>query len=199
MALALVVVAHPSAASFSHALGEAAASELRDQRWQIVLHDLYAEHFDPVQPTGEAGNRISSDERVEAHCRHLAAADLIVVAHPNWWGQPPAIMKGWIDRVFRPGVAYDYPAGVGPEGEPAGLLRAKAALVFNTSNTPAERETAVFGDPLDALWKRCVFGLCGVKTVERRMFGPISSSTPQQRHAWLGEARGLVRKHVIIA
>jgi putative NADPH-quinone reductase len=67
---------------------------------------------------------------VEAHCRHLARADLILVFHPNWWGQPPAILKGWIDRVFRPGVAYDYPASAGPESAVTGLLRAKAALAI---------------------------------------------------------------------
>ena len=71
---------------------------------------------------------------------------LILIFHPNWWGQPPAILKGWIDRVFRLGVAYDYPPDVGPEGAPTGLLRATCGLVFNTSNTPWEREVAVFGN-----------------------------------------------------
>jgi NAD(P)H dehydrogenase (quinone) len=67
--------------------------------------------------------------------------------------QPPAIMKGWIDRVFRPGVAYDYPPGVGPGGALIGLLRARCALVFNASNTPWDRELAAFGNPLERLWK----------------------------------------------
>jgi NAD(P)H dehydrogenase (quinone) len=65
-------------------------------------------------------------------CVHLAAADLILVLHPNWWGQLPAILKGWVDRVFRLHTAYSYPAGVGPEGVPVGLLKARVALVFNT-------------------------------------------------------------------
>ncbi len=73
-----------------------------------------------------------------------------------------------------------------------GLLRARHALVFNTSNTPQEREIAVFGDPLEALWKRCIFGLCGVNSVIRRMYGPSSTSTTEQRAAWLAELRALV-------
>jgi putative NADPH-quinone reductase len=119
-----------------------ATDVLKSRGYDVLGHDLYAERFDPVQPTGEAANRTSSDELVETHCRHLADADVILVFHPNWWGQPPAIMKGWIDRVFRPGVAYDYPPGVGPGGALIGLLRARCALVFNTSNTPWDREPA---------------------------------------------------------
>ena len=54
--------------------------------------------------------------------------------------QPPAILKGWIDRVMRPGVAYEFLEGDSGEGVPNGLLKAKTALVFNTSNTPEDRE-----------------------------------------------------------
>jgi hypothetical protein len=64
--------------------------------------------------------------------------------------------------------------------------------VFNTSNTPAEREQAVFGDPLDVLWRRCVFQLCGVSSVIRRMYGPVSGSTAEQRDQWLAEVAALV-------
>jgi putative NADPH-quinone reductase len=188
---ALLVVAHPSAGSFSHAMADAAKSALRG--WRIALHDLYAERFDPVQPDGES--RTSSDPLVEAHCRDLRDADLILVFHPNWWGQPPAILKGWIDRVFRPGVAYDYPPGAGAEAPLVGLLRAKAALVLNTSNTPAAREREVFGDPLEDLWKRCIFGACGVASVGRRMYGPMATSTSAEREAWLREVRELVERH----
>jgi putative NADPH-quinone reductase len=192
---ALAVVANPSAESFSHAMAKAATEELRARDYELAWHDLYVERFNPVQPTGEAGNRTSSDDLVETHCRHLAEADLILIFHPNWWGQPPAILKGWIDRVFRPGVAYDYPNGVGAEGLPVGLLGAKAALVFNTSNTPWDREVNVFGNPLERLWKDCVFGLCGVTNFERRVFGPVAASTPKLRNAWLDEVRKMVVKY----
>ena len=192
---ALVVIANPSSGSFSHAMARVAGETLRARDYELMSHDLYAERFNPVQPTGEAGNRTSSDELVEMHCRHLTNAELILVFHPNWWGQPPAILKGWIDRVFRPGVAYDYPTGAGPEGEPIGLLGAKSALVFNTSNTQGDREAAAFGDPLEGIWKRCVFRLCGVPDFERRVFAPMASSTPEQREAWLAEVRDVVARH----
>jgi NAD(P)H dehydrogenase (quinone) len=190
--LALIVVANPSPNSLSHAMASATKRVLVTRDYEMAYHDLYAERFDPVQPTGEIGNVGSSNALVEEHCSELARADLIIIFHPNWWGQPPAILKGWIDRVFRLNTAYAYPPGVGFEGTPVGLLRARHAIVVNTSNTPAGREATVFGDPLETLWKNCVFGLCGVSSVIRRMYAPVSSSTAQQRATWLSEVTALV-------
>jgi putative NADPH-quinone reductase len=131
---------------------------------------------------------------VARHCEEIAVADGIVIVHPNWWGMPPAIFKGWIDRVLRPEVAYRFVEGDQGEGVPVGLLKAKAAIVFNTANTPEERERKVFGDPLETLWKNCVFDLCGVKNVQRRTFAVVITSTPQQRAAWLAEVRETVQQ-----
>jgi putative NADPH-quinone reductase len=190
--LALIVVANPNTNSFSHAMAAAAERALAEHGYDIAFHDLYVEQFDPVQRTGEQANTSSSSELVEQHCSERARADLIVICHPNWWGQPPAILKGWVDRVFRLDTAYAYPSGVGPEGIPVGLLRARRALVFNTSNTPREREVSLFGDPLETLWKNCIFGLCGVASVVRHIYAPASTSTPEQRAAWLAEVKALV-------
>lgn len=191
--LALSVVAHPSPTSFSHAMAEAAAFSLQELGYVVQCHDLYAEGFNPVQPVGETQNTRSDEELVERHCLELQTADLILVFHPNWWSQPPAILKGWIDRVFRLNTAYAYPEGTGLDGVPVGLLRAKAALVFNTSNTALAREQEVFGDPLDRLWKTSVLDLCGVRNVMRRLYGPMATSSATERQAWLAEVRSLVQ------
>jgi NAD(P)H dehydrogenase (quinone) len=191
---ALVVIANPSAASFTHAMAEAASEVLRAKAYEVLSHDLYAEGFNPVQAHGEAANTTSDDALVEQHCAELVASELILVFHPNWWSQPPAILKGWIDRVFRLDTAYGYPAGVGFEGLPVGLLKARHALVFNTSNTPVEREQLVFGDPLETLWKTSVFGLCGVQGFGRRMYAPVAASTPEQRQRWLADVQATVNQ-----
>jgi putative NADPH-quinone reductase len=68
-------------------------------------------------------------------------------------------------------------------------------MVFNTANTPQEKEEALFGDPLEVHWRKVVFALCGVTNVVRRNFSPVIVSTPDQRQAWLGEVRALVEKH----
>ena len=189
---ALLIIANPGTSSFSHAMAGVASHILQDRGYELRVHDLYAEGFAPVQPVGESANTSSDDPLVEQHCSDLQDADFILVFHPNWWSQPPAILKGWIDRVFRLGTAYVYPEGTGFDGVPRGLLRAKCALVFNTSNTHPERERDVFGDPLEDLWRTSVFALCGVANVQRRMYAPMSSSTPEQRALWLSEVASLV-------
>lgn len=191
---ALLIVAHPSKASFSHAMAAVALGSLESKGYRCSVHDLHAEGFNPVQPVVESDNTSSDDPLVEQHCRQLSTADLVLIFHPNWWSQPPAILKGWIDRVFRLNTAYSYPAGAGYEGVPVGLLKARHAFIFNTSNTPPQREQDVFGDPLDSLWRTSVFALCGVGSVVRRMYGPMAGSTSAQRESWLAEVRTLVEQ-----
>lgn len=188
-----LILGHPDPKSFNHAIAAAAAQTLADLGCEVRLHDLCAEGFDPVLPAAEAARGAVLPPLVDRHCREIQEADGLVLVHPNWWGMPPAVMKGWIDRVLRPGVAYEFLPGDGGEGVPVGLLKAQTALVFNTSNTPAARERDVFGDPLERIWRDCVLSFCGVRAVTRRMFGVVCTSTPEERAAWLGEVSATVR------
>ncbi|MDX9974679.1 MAG: NAD(P)H-dependent oxidoreductase [FCB group bacterium] len=185
----LVIVAHPDKGSFNHAIANAVAERIIHHGHNVVLYDLYAEGFDPILHAPEIPKGAALPDAIALHCRELAEADGIVIVHPNWWGQPPAILKGWIDRVIRPGVAYEFIEGDSGEGVPVGLLRAQMAVVFNTSNTDAAREATVFGDPLETMWKNCIFGLCGVTRFHRRTFGVMVTSTEDQRNAWLEVAK----------
>jgi len=150
-----VILAHPNKQSFNHAIAKAAVAELEGRGHGVIFHDLYDEGFDPILPHDEIPKETSLSWEMENHCKEISLADGIIIIHPNWWGQPPAILKGWVDRVLRPGVAYEFLEGDEGEGVPVGLLRAKTAIVFNTSNTPQERELTAFGDPLETLWKNC--------------------------------------------
>ncbi len=190
-----VILAHPDPHSFNHAIADAAIEELKSNGHRAILHDLYAEKFDPVLAGEEIPKDAHLSAEMELHCNELSAADGIIIIHPNWWGQLPAILKGWVDRVFRPGLAYRFMEGDKGEGVPAGLLKAKSAIVFNTSNTVTERELAVFGDPLETIWKNCIFGLCGVKTFYRETFSVVVTSTAVQRQEWLTKVRTVVNKY----
>jgi NAD(P)H dehydrogenase (quinone) len=184
-----IILAHPRADSFNHALAAATVEAAQLAGHQVRFHDLQAETFDPVLAAGEEAASACVPATIDLHCREIVEADGIVIVHPNWWGMPPAILVGWIDRVLRSGVAYRFVEGDAGEGTPVGLLRARAALVLNTSNTFPDREARVFGDPLERIWKDCIFGLCGATGVERRTFGPVVTSTSSEREAWLQEAR----------
>ncbi|MBA3030261.1 MAG: NAD(P)H-dependent oxidoreductase [Desulfobacteraceae bacterium] len=190
-----VILAHPDPGSFNHAMAVAALETLHHNRHEVLFHDLYAEKFDPLLPVWEISKDASLPPSIARHCQEISEVDGIIIIHPNWWGQPPAILKGWVDRVIRPGVAYEFLEEDNGEGVPNGLLKAKAALVFNTSNTEARREKEVFGDPLETLWKNCIFGLCGIPAFHRTMFGVMVVSSDQQRKAWLEQVRQTVQDH----
>lgn len=189
-----IILAHPKPGSFNHALAEAAAQEARRLGHTVRWHDLYQEGFESNLPAAEFAVGASLPAAIAQHCEELAAADGIVIVHPNWWGMPPAILAGWVDRVVRSGLAYKFVPGDKGEGVPVGLLKVKAAVVFNTANTPAHREDSVFGDPLESIWKKCVFGLCGITNVHREIFRVIVTSSDAQRQAWLEQARAIIAK-----
>ena len=190
-----IILGHPRADSLCCALAGMAADVARAAGHQVCYHDLQVEGFDPVLVAGEEPAGGPVPPMVELHCREIARADGIVIVHPNWWGMPPAILTGWVDRVLRPGVAYRFEDDDAGEGIPIGLLRARSAIIFNTSNTPPEREARVFGDPLERIWKNCIFGLCGVSRVERRSFSVVVTSTKAERESWLAQARAIVARH----
>lgn len=189
----LILLAHPNKGSFNHAIADTTLASLSEQGHEVVFRDLYAEGFDPLITVQEISPMGSVPEQIDRNCQEIVDADGIVVIHPNWWGQPPAILKGWVDRVLRPGMAYRFDEGDDGEGIPVGLLKAESVLVLNTSNTPQYREQNVFGDPLENLWKTCIFDFCGVTNFHRRMFNVVITSTGEQRQQWLEEVRELCR------
>ena len=107
----LLILGHPDPDSLNHAIAHAVRDDLRSVGHEVVFHDLCEEGFSPMLTSEEIPESATIHPVLEAHCEELASADGIVIVHPNWWGQPPAILKGWIDRVFRPGVAYRFEEG----------------------------------------------------------------------------------------
>ncbi len=193
------IVAHPRRTSFCHAISEAARCALARSGHDIVHHDLYAEGFDPCLKEEEAysiGDDLEAalsrgtDPVTRRHRREIAEAEGLLIVHPNWWGKPPAILSGWLDRILVPGVAYRLTTA---DGLPEGLLSIRTALVLNTSDTPEERERTDLGDPLELIWGRCVLPYCGVNHYVRHVFRPVIGSSDAQRRQWLSDTEVVSR------
>ncbi|QNE73324.1 flavodoxin family protein [Streptomyces finlayi] len=185
-----VYLAHPKPGSFNHAVSDTVVEELRKRGCHVIAHDLCAEGFEPVLSADETGTvqsaPLAQDVQVALHRAEVATLDAMVFIHPNWWGMPPAVVTGWVQRVLVPGVAYKLGTA---EGEPAGLLKAGRALVLNTSDTPADREESEFGDPLERIWSACFLPYVGVGDVRRTVFRTVTGSSDEERAAWLDQAR----------
>ncbi|MEU0053426.1 NAD(P)H-dependent oxidoreductase [Streptomyces sp. NPDC006309] len=185
-----VYLAHPRPGSFNHAVFDAVVRELGDRGCHVLAHDLCAEGFAPMLTADETETVRSAtparDAQVELHRSEVATLDALVLIHPNWWGMPPAVLTGWVQRVLAPGVAYKLGTA---DGAPAGLLKAGRALVLNTSDTPADREENEFGDPLQKIWAACVLPYVGVADVRRVVFRTVTDSADETRASWLRQAR----------
>lgn len=111
---ALVVSAHPCDDSYTAALAATAAEQLAAGGHEVTLLDLYAIGFDATMGPDEladyAARRPPTDEVVRAHGELVGAAEILVFVYPTWWSGLPAILKGWLDRVLVPGVAFDFDA-----------------------------------------------------------------------------------------
>jgi NAD(P)H dehydrogenase (quinone) len=190
-----VILAHPDASSFNHAIAFTAVETLKKNGHEVAFHDLYKEKFPPVIPAPEIPRNAVLPRMISKHCKEIAEAEGIIIVHPNWWGQPPAILKGWIDRILRPGVAYTFAEGDNGDGELIGLLKANEVIIFNTANTPADREMTKYGDPLESLWKNNMLVSCGVKSYYRKTFGVIITSTLEQRTKWLSKVAEIITEH----
>ena len=117
-----VILGHPYDGSFNAAIAQTVVQTLEEDGHAVAFHDLHAEGFNPVIPPSELVSDVPADDLTALHQREIKEADGIVVVHPNWWGQPPAILKGWVDRVLREGVAYGF-----AEGDSGGRTRRKRA------------------------------------------------------------------------
>ncbi|MGA2977201.1 MAG: NAD(P)H-dependent oxidoreductase [Spirochaetia bacterium] len=174
------ILCNPKPGSFNLAIAASAKEKLVSLGHQVIMHDLYKEGFNPVLEAPELARSFSLDSLVQLHCRELFSADGLVVIHPEWWGQPPAVLKGWIDRVFRQGVAYEQEGEDDSEKGWVPLLTGKKGLVFCTSD--ADGTTA--GPALESLWTDTVLGRCGMKAA-CHVLRDMRRTDPSARRAWL--------------
>ncbi len=189
----MVVLGHPNVESFNHAIAVAAVAALRANGHEVVFHDLYAEGFDPVLTQAEYAETEVSDPVIKAQCEEVVSADGFVIVHANWWGQPPAIMKGWADRVLRYGVAYEFEQTEDGGEVGRGLLTGgRKALVLNTCMTPEEEDRKHYGDPLANLWKNCIFAFCGISDFHRRYFRMVQAVSQEERVGMLAEVKAAI-------
>ncbi len=144
---ALIVLAHPLQDSFTHAAAARVKSTLERRGIAVDLIDLYADDFDPRLTAGERRAYFTPPHdcgAVENYAARLRQAQKLVFAFPQWWFGPPAILKGFFDRVFAPGVAFAHR----PEGGLTPLLAHINALwVVSSTGAPWWVARLYMGDP----------------------------------------------------
>lgn len=205
----LIVYAHPSPVSFNAALRDAAADEARALGHEVVVSDLYGDTFgavggplDFVEVQNPAAFHYQSEQRAAAlsggfvpeirrEQERLCRADLLILQFPLWWGGPPAMLKGWIDRVGAYGVAY----ADGTRFE-SGLFHGRRSLISVTTGGTPQRfsDEGDYGAIDKILWptQHLFLGYLGYDLVAPQVSYAVARRDDADRRQMIADLRGRV-------
>lgn len=191
----LVVLAHPLKESFAASVARTVVTSLEAKGHAVDFLDLYAEDFDPRLSAAERASYMTGSydlSAIASYAQRLKAADGLILVFPQWWFNLPAILKGFIDRVFVPGSAFDYAAD-GIKLEPK-LDKLRHFWVFSTTGSPWWVVKFYMGDPVRRQLKRGIAAFCG-KKVDFRMtcLHNMDDTTQASRERFLDKVRDQVR------
>ena len=179
----LVILGHPADDSFCGALASSYVAGAKAAGNEVQLIFLGKLSFDPVLHNGYATIQDLESDLVAAQTA-IAWAQHIVFVYPIWWGAMPALLKGFIDRVFLPGFAFKYRDGSAFWDR---LLSGRSAHLLVTMDTPPWYFRWVYRMPGHNQMKRTILEFSGIKPVAVSSFGPIKGSSQQRREKWLAQ------------
>lgn len=191
----LVVYCHPVPESFAASLRDAALDVLCGRGWDVRLIDLYAEGFDPVLGMEERrsyNDRAPSDPKLASHIEHLRWAEAILFVYPTWWYGLPAMLKGWLDRVWAMDVAFKLSK---EDGRIVPLMSHVRKLGIVTTCGASPWLSFVIGQPGRKTILRGMRALCAPMT--RTLYVAhyaMDRSTPESRAAYLEKVRRKLAK-----
>ena len=186
----LIINGHPNRESFNFGIMNAyreGAEKAGAKVQQIIIADL---QFDPNLKYSYQKRTDLEPDLLEAWDKILWA-DHLVWVHPVWWGGFPAIMKGFIDRLFLPGLAFKYRENSVWWDK---LLAGKTAHIITTMDQPGWYYRMFFGRPSINQLKKSILEFCGVKPVKVTIVGIIKTSDETQRRKWMDKVRILGMK-----
>lgn len=186
----LVVYCHPAPESFGAALRDAAVAALSARGWELRVSDLYADGFDPVMRADERRSYnygVPADPKLAPHLENLAWAEAILFVYPTWWYGLPAMLKGWLDRVWATDVAFRLPAEGGAIVSLVSHIR-KIGIV--TTCGASWWVSMLMGQPGRRTVLRGIRALCAptARTLYVAHYG-MDSSTPESRAAFLWKVK----------
>ncbi|MFO1082068.1 MAG: NAD(P)H-dependent oxidoreductase [Reyranellaceae bacterium] len=185
-----VVHCHPLTASYNHALFRAIVETLEQNGHDVVATDLYRDGFDPAMTERERRTYMGNDydrSAVAAYVETLRSVDGVILCYPHWWFSMPAVLKGWVDRVWGPGVAFVYD----DRGRLQPNLRNVRLFGAVTSYGSPWWVVRLFaGDPGRMVLLRGMKPLCAPKAewIYLAHYG-MDKSTPRSRQAFVEKVR----------
>jgi NAD(P)H dehydrogenase (quinone) len=157
----LVVIAHPLTDSLCYAFADSAITALKEAGHEVEIEDLYASGFPPALTITERQSYYNppfDSATVKSQVERLLAAEAVVLVFPTWWFGFPAVLKGWFDRVWSPGIAYDHASDLGPI-KPR-LDRLGRTLAITSLGAPWWVDRLVMRQPVKRILSTALMGTC---------------------------------------
>lgn len=186
----VLILAHPDSDSFCAALAQRYESAALAAGHEVSRLNLGELRFDPILRGGFRGGQALEPDLKAAQAA-ISAAERLVFVYPYWWGVMPALLKGFIDRVFLPGFAFKYQDG---SPFPAKLLAGREAQLIVTSDTPPWYNRLVYGRAGLRLMRAQVLEFCGIRLRKTLEIGPVRGSQPKARESWLRQVGQLASR-----
>ncbi|WP_374950761.1 NAD(P)H-dependent oxidoreductase [Mucilaginibacter sp.] len=186
----LIINGHPDKNSFNFALAEAYYRGANKTGIEVSLIHIADLTFNPNLQFGYR-QRMELEPDLLSSLEKIKAADHLVWIHPVWWGGMPAMMKGFIDRLFLPGITFKYRENSVWWDK---LLKGKTARIITTLDQPSWYYFLFFGRPSVNQLKKSVLQFCGVNPVKVTYIGIIKKSNEKQRTKWLNDIFDLGEK-----
>lgn len=186
----LIINGHPDRGSFCTELANAYKKGAEQTGAEVKLVNLIDLQFDPVLHFGYNKRTELEPDLIQIQ-QDIKNANHLVFLYPNWWATFPALLKGFIDRVFLPKFAFKY-----RENSPFWdkLLTGRSARLIVTMDSPAWYYRLFVGRPGHNAMKKGILGFCGIKPVHISAFSPLKSSNEKTRKKWLTEVENLGKK-----
>ncbi len=187
----LIIFGHPNPDSFNGAILKAIENKLKEKEYQFISKNLYQLNFNPTLTIDDFRRMENSTVADAIALEHadIEWAKNIIFIYPIWWAGPPAIVKGWIDRVLNKGFAY-VPQ---EDGTVKGLLSDKTVMVFTTSGSSEEQITqSGLLDAMQKIMMEGVLGFCGVNNMMYKNFPEVITTTDENREKMLSEVDSLI-------
>lgn len=177
----LIINGHPNHESFNFAIANEYHKGVMDSGAQVETITIADLEFNPNLKFGYQ-KRTELEPDLLASWQKIQNADHLVWVHPVWWGGLPAITKGFIDRLFLPGMAFQYRENSVWWDK---LLKGKTAHIITTLDQPGWYYRLFFGRPSVNQLKKSTLGFCGVKPVKVTYVGIVKTADDMQRKKWL--------------
>lgn len=177
----LIINGHPNKHSFNYALAEAYKNGIQKTKANLSQINIGELNFDPNLKYGYQ-QRTELEPDLKVAIDKIKNADHIVWVFPMWWYGFPALMKGFVDRIFLPGITFEPVEG---KALPKKLLKGKTARIIITADSPKWYDSLFMKSPAINQFKKGTLNFCGINPVKVTYIAPIKNSTPAFRSKWL--------------